>query len=122
MERHFRRTAPALDRLGVPLSLVLGALSARWSLLILEGLASGHVRFNELQRHLTGISHKVLIENLRILQRDGFVHGPLTADRPDREPGAVTEYGLTTMGRELLDWVGEIRRWAESQEALASRG
>src|SRR5256885_2615732 len=63
-----------------PLAGVLGTLVRRWSVLTLEALADGRNRFNELQRRLGGITHKVLIDTLRSLQRDGFVHGPLTGD------------------------------------------
>jgi DNA-binding HxlR family transcriptional regulator len=97
-----------------PLAGVLGTLVRRWSVLTLEALALGHNRFNELQRRLGGITHKVLIGTLRSLQRDGFVHGPLTGD-------GVTQYRLTPLGVELVELIAQMRVWCDDrQDELAA--
>lgn len=106
MARYPKYRAPALDTMGAPLERTLNVLTARWSFLTLQALADGHVRFNELHRRLAGINHKVLIETLRMLQENEFVKGPLNG-------GAVTEYALTSLGRELLGWITKIKQWAE---------
>ena len=106
--RYPTNRAPGLDSIGAPLERTLNVLTARWSFLTLQALANDHVHFNELNRQLAGINHKVLIETLRLLQHNEFVKGPLNG-------GAVTEYRLTTLGRELLDWINEIKQWAEER-------
>lgn len=93
-----------------PLARVLGTLVGRWTVLTLEALCDGHNRFNELQRCLDGINHKVLIDTLRSLQRDGYVQGPLTHD-------GVTEYRLTVMGAELVELIEDIRMWGDDRQA-----
>jgi len=116
-------TPVLLDLDYLPLNLVLDVLSVRWSVLALSGLAAGHVRFNQLLRHLGGISHKVLIATLRSLQRDGFVAGPLTDPTPDGN-GRTPGYRLTPTGWELLRLVAHIGQWAQENapEVRRARG
>jgi DNA-binding HxlR family transcriptional regulator len=107
MGRYRRQLAPGVASFAeTPLASVLGTLTSRWAILTLEALPAGHSHFNGLQRCLDGISHKVLADTLRVLQRDGFVVGPLTS------VGAAG-YHLTPLGRELVDLVGSMRGWAE---------
>jgi DNA-binding HxlR family transcriptional regulator len=114
MGRYSRRPAAALNRISSPLARVLNAVSARWGPLILEALAVRPVRFNELHRSLAGISHKVLIETLRMLERDGFVSRQAVCDHATHQ--SVTEYRLTEAGTELVSWLHQIRQWAEQRE------
>jgi DNA-binding HxlR family transcriptional regulator len=100
-----------LERIGSPLAGVLNVISARWGPLTLEALAGGHVRFNDLHRHLTGVNHKVLIDTLRMLQREGVVHKVVITDPAQCQD--VAEYRLTEIGRELLEWIIDVKHWAE---------
>jgi DNA-binding HxlR family transcriptional regulator len=113
MGRYAQRHAPALDRLSPQLTKLLKVVSARWSILVLDGLATGHVRFNALHRHLAGINHKVLIETLRMLEAYGFVQGPMRAGESRPDGDLMLEYRLTPAGLELLDWVTAARQRAE---------
>jgi DNA-binding HxlR family transcriptional regulator len=114
--RRTRRAANpgASDFFASPAGLVIGTLSARWSVPTLHAIHAGSTHFNELQRRLCSISHKVLIDTLRSLQRDGFVHGPLT------DP-AATEYRLTELGVELVGFATDIRRWSEDRSPELAR-
>ncbi len=96
-----------------PMTDVLATLASRWAVHILEAVATGHVRFNQLHRHLGAINHKVLIETLHRLQRDGYLTGPLTAEPDDTEVGGVIPYQLTDLGRRFRDLVVDIRDWSE---------
>jgi DNA-binding HxlR family transcriptional regulator len=93
--------------------MLLKVISANWSILALDGLAAGYVRFNALRRHLTSINHKVLIETLRMLEAHGLVQSP--ARRTDRwvDLDPAPEYRLTPAGLELLDWARSTRQRAE---------
>jgi DNA-binding HxlR family transcriptional regulator len=114
MARYPVNLAPAVVRFtAAPLAKVLGILDMRWAVMTLEALGAGHCRFNRLQRSLDGITHKVLIDTLRVLQRDGFVRGPLTDD-------GATEYRLTPLGADLVDLVGDIRNWCDHRSAELS--
>ncbi|MEC3976083.1 winged helix-turn-helix transcriptional regulator [Amycolatopsis sp. H20-H5] len=109
MGRYRKPVAPGAARFaGTPLARVLGALTGRWSVLALEAVHEGCSHFNELQRRLDGISHKVLVDTLRALQRDGFVHGPLTCE-------GRSEYRPTMLGAELVALIGGIRAWSDER-------
>ena len=111
MGRYPKIPAPALNRISPPLAGVLNVVSARWGPLVIMALSDGHIRFNDLQRHLEGVSHKVLIETLRMLQREGIVcRVPIAEPVQNMD---VAEYRLTDMGRDLFGWIEAIRLWAE---------
>jgi DNA-binding HxlR family transcriptional regulator len=118
MARYPVNLAPAVARFAAaPLAKVLGTLDMRWAVMTLEALGDGNCRFNGLQRSLDGITHKVLIDTLRALQRDGYVCGPLTDVRGPLTDDGRTEYRLTPLGADLVDLVGEIRSWCDHRSA-----
>ncbi|MEN3304953.1 MAG: hypothetical protein V7603_1155 [Micromonosporaceae bacterium] len=116
MGRYPKIPAPALNRISPPLAGVLNVVSARWGPLVIMALSDGHIRFNVLHRHLEGVSHKVLIETLRMLQREGIVCRVAIAEPVQNVD--VAEYRLTDLGRDLLGWIEAIRRWAEMRSAV----
>lgn len=109
--RYGRTPAPEVASFAeTPLAGVLTVLGARWTVLAMRALHSGHSQFNQLQRRLEGISHKVLVDTLRSLQRDGLVHGPLSRE-------GASGYHLTQLGRELVDLIDSIEHWAQVKSA-----
>lgn len=109
MGRYERNLAPEVASfVETPLARLLGVLGGRWTVLTLKALDSGYNRFNQLQRRLAGINHKVLVDTLRSLQRGGFVDGPLTGV-------GVTGYFLTPLGHDLVDVIDHLRIWAEAR-------
>ncbi len=98
-----------------PLSKVLDTLSGRWSVLVLNAVADGYCRFNDLHRHLEGINRKVLVEALYKLQRDGYLDGPLTLPGAGHRNNAVP-YELTELGWRLRELIDDVDRWSEEQE------
>ncbi|MBL1102166.1 winged helix-turn-helix transcriptional regulator [Streptomyces coffeae] len=98
----------------IPIKEILCTLSARWSLEVMVELDGGRRRFNELTRRLEGINHKVLIETLHKLQRDGYVRGPLTSSK--KSTGRLVGYELTELGMTLLQLVSGVREWLDEHE------
>jgi DNA-binding HxlR family transcriptional regulator len=87
---------------------VLGHIGDKWTLLIVGALSARHrLRFTELQRHIPGISQRMLTVTLRRLERDGLVIRTTHAEVPPR-----VEYELTSIGRTLIDPARELSRWA----------
>ena len=76
---------------------VIKLLLRKWKLLILRNLKTRPWRFNELQRDLEGISQKVLTDSLRQMIDDGLAYRHDYQEMPPR-----VEYGLTSLGREML--------------------
>lgn len=91
---------------GCPLTAALAAIGGKWKLIILYWLAESPKHFAGLRQVMSGISQKVLTEQLRELVNDGIVK---------REPqGAIpapVEYSLTEYGQSVLPLVEDVRLW-----------
>ncbi|WP_127792019.1 helix-turn-helix domain-containing protein [Agromyces sp. LHK192] len=86
---------------------VLSRVGDKWSLLVIGALHDGALRFTELQRRIDGISHRMLTQTLRSLERDGLVSRTAYAEIPPR-----VEYSATPLGTSLSEPVLELVRWA----------
>ncbi len=89
-----------------PAQEALKLITGRWKILILRELFEGIQRFNQLQRTLTGITHKVLTQQLRELEADGIVHREVYAEVPPR-----VEYSLTPLGESLKPIIMQMHHW-----------
>src|SRR5574337_1825203 len=78
-----------------PLAAALERVGDRWSLLLVEALLSGPLRFTELRSSVSGIAPNILSERLRRLEADGLLHSDPYSRRPLR-----LEYALTADGRD----------------------
>ncbi len=102
------------EELGPPEGETLYKLiGSAWVVAVLRQLGGEGVRHNTLHRRLRGVSHKVLTQTLRRLQRAGVVR------RRDRGtlPRTV-EYVLTPAGHELLRNLDGLERWAGARGLL----
>ncbi|NJK38609.1 MAG: helix-turn-helix transcriptional regulator [Oscillatoriales cyanobacterium RM2_1_1] len=90
-----------------PAETTLAILSGRWKLLILRELFSGVKRFNQLQRSLTGITQKVLTQQLRDLEADGIVYRQVYPEIPPK-----VEYSLTPLGESLKPIISQMHEWS----------
>lgn len=89
----------------------LYVIGGKWKLRIIIALAEGHCRFNELQRALDGISAKVLSNELKDLEINGFVKRSVNTGIPVTvlyEPTGYTD-SLKHVLQSLGDW-GEQHR------------
>lgn len=79
--------------LGIEATLEI--LGGKWKALIVCLLMSGTKRTGELQRLIPAVSQKVLIQQLRELERDGIVARHVYNEMPPKVEYYVTEYGIT---------------------------
>lgn len=81
-------------------------IGGKWKALILWEINTQPRRFGELKRLIHGISEKMLIQQLRELERDGIVHRKAFPEVPPRVEYSVTPWGtsLTTAIIPLADW------------------
>ena len=86
---------------------VLSRIGDKWTVLVVEFLGGGPMRFSELRRRVGSISQKMLTTTLRNLERDGFVTRTVYPTIPPR-----VDYELTELGRELLVPVRSLGAWA----------
>ena len=87
---------------------VLKRVTSRWSVLILLALQDQTLRFSALRRTVGGVSERMLAQNLRYLEEDGFVQRIAY----DVVPPHV-EYRLTPLGREVGEQVVGMADWLE---------
>ncbi|MDR0841020.1 MAG: helix-turn-helix transcriptional regulator [Christensenellaceae bacterium] len=92
-----------------PVAITVGLIGNKWKLLILRDLLDGTKRFGQLLKSVTGISQKVLTDNLRALERDGMVTRAVYAEVPPR-----VEYALSAMGESLTPILDAMAVWGES--------
>ncbi|WP_069999162.1 winged helix-turn-helix transcriptional regulator [Cellulosilyticum sp. I15G10I2] len=79
--------------LGIEATLEI--LGGKWKALIVCLLMSGTKRTSELERLIPDISQKVLIQQLRELERDGIIGRIKYPQMPPKVEYYVTEYGKT---------------------------
>jgi DNA-binding HxlR family transcriptional regulator len=86
-------------------------LEGRWKLVILFHLFGGKMlRFSDLERAIPAISQKMLIQQLRQLERDGVVRRLVHHQVPPK-----VEYSLTDWGQELCPALDALLTWAEAR-------
>jgi DNA-binding HxlR family transcriptional regulator len=94
----------------------LRVLEGRWKLVILFHLFTRPVwRFSELERAIPGVSQKMLIQQLRELERDGVVRRTVYPQVPPK-----VEYTLTTLGRALCPALDALLQWAALRDATVT--
>lgn len=88
-------------------------LEGRWKLLILFHLFGGKMlRFSELERAIPAISQKMLIQQLRQMEKDGIVCRLVHHQVP-----AKVEYGLTPWGQALCPALDTLLEWVAGRPA-----
>jgi DNA-binding HxlR family transcriptional regulator len=96
---------------------VLRILEGRWKLVILFQLFGGKVRrFSDLGRAIPDVSQKMLIQQLRQLERDGVVRRFVYQQVPPK-----VEYSLTDWGQALCPALDALLRWAALRESCTPR-
>ncbi|GAA2118039.1 winged helix-turn-helix transcriptional regulator [Actinomadura alba] len=85
---------------------IFSDIANKWALLIIEALGERTLRFGELRNEIEGISHKMLTQNLRMLERNGLVERSVHPTVPPR-----VEYTLTEPGQALRETVNGMCGW-----------
>lgn len=102
------KSRPETVHYACPVELTLAMVGGKWKPLILWELRGGACRFNALQAALGGVTHKVLAQQLRALERDGFV----IRTELDGEVRHV-EYALSEFGGTLRPVLNVMAEWAK---------
>jgi DNA-binding HxlR family transcriptional regulator len=87
----------------------LQVLEGKWKIVIICQLfgAKGPLRFSELERRVEGVNQKMLIQQLRQLEKDGIITRTIYPEVPPR-----VEYTLTDIGHRLGPSMAELIEWA----------
>lgn len=90
-----------------PVGEILSQIGSKWTVLIINLLSDGPLRFSGIKRQIGGISQKVLTSTLRELEMDGFVTRTVTPSIPPR-----VDYELTALGHDLQGPLKVLGQWA----------
>jgi DNA-binding HxlR family transcriptional regulator len=83
-------------------------LEGRWKMIIIFHLfARGTLRFSEFEKVIPGVSQKMLIQQLRELERDGIVKRVVYPQVPPK-----VEYSLTEWGQAMCPALDSLLEWA----------
>jgi DNA-binding HxlR family transcriptional regulator len=89
-------------------SEALRVLEGKWKIVIIVQLfaAKGPLRFSELERRVEGVNQKMLIQQLKELEKDGIITRTIFPQVPPKVEYALSEIGLA-LGpslEALIDW------------------
>lgn len=88
-------------------------LEGRWKLVILFHLFGQRVmRFSDLERAIPSVSQKMLIQQLRQMERDGIIRRSVHPQVPPK-----VEYCLTDWGETLCPSLDALLTWVEGRPA-----
>jgi DNA-binding HxlR family transcriptional regulator len=91
---------------------ILSQIGDKWTALVLRSLRDQPRRFNDIKRHVGGISQQMLTRTLKTLERDGMVERTVRATKPPQ-----VDYALTALGRSLSEGVLQLGQWAREHFA-----
>ena len=86
---------------------ILGRIGDKWTVQVVVALRERPRRFNDLKRHVDGVSQQMLTRTLKALERDGMVERTVRASTPPQ-----VDYTLTALGRSLSEAVRQLADWA----------
>jgi DNA-binding HxlR family transcriptional regulator len=90
-----------------PVDVTLGLIDGKWKILILSHLNQfGKRGFSEIKSNLPRVSEKMLIQQLKELQRDSLIGKTVISEKPYR-----VEYFLTEQGRSMSPLFEFLSSW-----------
>jgi DNA-binding HxlR family transcriptional regulator len=84
--------------------------------IIAQLFAHNVIRFSELERAVDGVTQKMLIQQLKQLEKDGLISRTVYPQVPPK-----VEYSLTEFGRCLGPAITALREWAATRPATHRR-
>lgn len=93
------------------MAYTINLIGGRWKLPILARLAPGTLRYSQLKKLLPNVSERILILQLRELEKDGLISRLVYAEVPPKVEYQLTDKGtsLRPILRLLSDWGDENR-------------
>ncbi|NWA24936.1 helix-turn-helix transcriptional regulator [Pseudomonas gingeri] len=88
------------------LEAALAVVGGKWKPLVLYNLATSVHRYGELRRAIGGVTDKVLIQQLKELERDEIITRIDFQEIPPK-----VEYSLTPFGQSLATALGTLCVW-----------
>ncbi|MBF2089775.1 MAG: helix-turn-helix transcriptional regulator [Synechococcales cyanobacterium K32_A2020_035] len=86
---------------------LLEKIANKWTILLIYALTQGTKRYSDLKQQVIGISPKMLVQNLRNLERSGLIKREVYPTVPPR-----VDYSLTQLGESLAEPLAVLGEWA----------
>lgn len=96
-----------------PVATTLRLIGNKWKIFIIQRLQDRSWRFNELQNDITGISQRVLTDNLRELEADGIIVRTVYPEVPLK-----VEYSLSELGNTMRPIIDSMAEWGSMYQEL----
>jgi DNA-binding HxlR family transcriptional regulator len=85
---------------------VLEIIGGKWAMPIIYILSKGKLRFKELERSVEGINTRMLVKELKNMEKNGIINREVFATIPP-----TVEYSLTDKGKSLLPSIISLHKW-----------
>lgn len=94
-----------------PVEITMGLIGDKWKVLIIRDLLTGTKRFCELKKSLSGITQKVLTNNLRQMETSGLILRKVYAEVPPKVEYSLSDTGfsLKPILDSMVEWGNEYR-------------
>jgi DNA-binding HxlR family transcriptional regulator len=91
-----------------PVELSLEIIGGRWKIPIIWKLKDYPKRYGELKKSLPKVTHKMLTQQLRELEKDEIITRKLYPEVPPK-----VEYTLTLLGKSVIPVIEILNDWGE---------
>ena len=105
-----------IEAAACPIRSVMTRFTGKWQVLVMLALEDGVLRFGELKRVVGDITQRVLTENLRSLEREGYL-----TRRVEPGPPVAVYYELTAMGESLVEIIKPVVFWSNDNMTKVKR-
>ncbi len=93
-----------------PIEYTMNLIAGKWKMVILWHLSQEKVmRYGEIKKTLNNITHKMLSQQLKELEADGFINRVAYSQIPPK-----VEYSLTKLGESFLPVMKSLSSWGEN--------
>lgn len=94
-----------------PVEITMSLIGDKWKVLIIRDLLTGTKRFGELKKSLSGITQKVLTNNLRQMEASGLILRKVYAEVPPKVEYPLSDTGLSLKPilDSMVEWGNEYR-------------
>jgi DNA-binding HxlR family transcriptional regulator len=97
-----------------PVNITLKVIGGKWKPLLLWLLSQKTMRFSEIQREISGVTQKMLTQQLRELEKDGLVKRKVYPVIPPK-----VEYSISDYGKTLSPVLKSMAKWGEKHVKLS---
>ena len=94
---------------GCSVEAAISLIDGKWKCVVLFHLLRGTLRFNEIRRHVGGVTQRTLTNQLRELEEDGLIERKVYAQVPPK-----VEYTISPLGRSLEPILVALKGWGDN--------